>query len=59
MVLLMMLVACDTDGSVNAIKLPKCHIALHLNYLDLRNTMLSLTTLSATHDARAGLNCVP
>ena len=56
--LVILLEACDMDISANAIKLPKHHVAPHVNCLDLRNAMMPLTTLSASHDARAGANGV-
>ena len=50
----MLLAVYDTDASANGTKLPKSHVAPYFNCLDLRNAVVLLTTLSASHDGRAG-----
>ena len=49
--LMMPLAAYDTKSGVNGIKLPQHHVAPDFNCHDLRNTVLPLVTLSASHGA--------
>ena len=59
MVLLMMvLVSCDTDGNVNGIKLTKHYVAPHFDCLDIRNAMVPLTILSTSQGFRDAANGV-
>ena len=55
---MMLMASCDIDGSVNGIKLAKSLLELDCDCHDLRNTMMPLTTLTATHHSRAGPNGV-
>ena len=57
MPLIMLWAAYGTDATASIA--PVCvlllhHVAHHLNCLDVRNTMVSMTALSASHDARTG-----
>ena len=50
----MLLIAYDTNASGNGIKVLQRLVVPHLNFIDLRSATLPLTTVSASHDVRAG-----
>ena len=55
---MLLLSAYGINASASDIKLPKGFMVAHFIYLDLRNAVVPLTTLSASHDGRACANDV-
>ena len=47
---------CIASANGNGVNCPKCHVANHLNHLDLRNAVIEVTMMSVSHDTDTGVN---